>query len=115
MATKFIGIDGEAIEEKYSLLQASDGSEILNRRGLGSLECLRYLWSLIHRSKGKNKKAVLVWFGGHYDVNMILKDLPQQNLEDLFIYAGETEWQGYSIRDCSGGMWRLMSMVVTYS
>jgi hypothetical protein len=78
--SKFIGIDGEAIEGKYVLLCASDGHYIYNENELSTGQILEYLLRL----KKRQGKKVFVTFGLNYDVNMILRDLSRKKLEELW-------------------------------
>lgn len=93
--TQFIAIDGEGRNDPskntsymsgkgdkakeitseyqaYTLLCASTGEYIENSKGLSSLECLHFLCTL----GIKYPKAQFVIFGGGYDANMWLRDLP---------------------------------------
>lgn len=86
---EFVAVDGEGFSEGetftvtvdssdgtytakqhfYALLSASDGSEIYAENGrLGTQECLDFLLDI----KIKNSDAILVCFGGSYDVCQIL-------------------------------------------
>jgi hypothetical protein len=107
----FIAIDGEGItkndkknlyhyerngEEKsigthyYTLMGDSNGRFIENyREGLSTKECLDFLLST-------DNNAILVGFAINYDVNMLLRDLSQDELELLW-KTGEVVWEDYKI------------------
>lgn len=97
---EFIAIDGEADQARdgrsiYTLLAASDGSYRANReKGLDSKTCLDFILEIADKHPG----AILCAFGFNFDVNMILRDLPRNALEDLW-YKGNCQWhheEGYS-------------------
>lgn len=85
--TDFIAVDGEAINDLYCLLAASDGSHVINSKGLTTAECFEYLLSKSPvRTKSHRKKPVFVCFGLNYDVNMWLRDLSKDDLTYLWNY-----------------------------
>lgn len=89
---RFVGWDGEGPRDAgYALFGNSDGDEICHPF-LSTKECL----SLLVSHKRANPDTIDVWFGGDYDVSMILKDLPRRNFTALHIY-GKTVWQDYRI------------------
>lgn len=74
----------------YNLLAASNGVLAINPEGLSTKECLNLF---LDNNKGQ---PIHVIFGGSYDVNMILKDLPNAAIRDM--WTNETvRWQGYKI------------------
>jgi len=75
---KFIAIDGEGYDGKYALLASLHGS-IQNVAGLDSLSCIRFL----HELARVNPNSIFIGFGIGYDVNMMLKDLPDESLIEL--------------------------------
>lgn len=79
---RFIGYDGESVTANrsatYVLLANSDGESIYNRQGLTTNQCLKFL------TLPKQKHTVRCWFRGHYDVNMIVKDLDINQRTALF-------------------------------
>lgn len=80
---KFIAWDGEGRNrigrsQAYMLFGNSEGGEI-SGRDLGTDECL----SLIVKTGFEHPNRIHVWYGGNYDVNMILKDVPKKRLEEL--------------------------------
>lgn len=84
MGSKFIAIDGEAVEGKYVLMCASNGQTLYSENELSSFECFEYLLQL----KKHNAKAKFVCFGLNYDVNMMLRDLPKEKLKTLWDEGG---------------------------
>lgn len=66
---RFIGIDGEAINDKYVMLCASDGSYVQDMEGLDTYVCLEFILSL--KRKYPNRK--IVGFAWTYDTNLILR------------------------------------------
>jgi DNA polymerase type B, organellar and viral len=93
---EFIGIDSEGVSSppdadgfqshKSVLWMASDGAELLNPEGLHSYQILDWLLSLgasYERNKG-GSSAVFVIYGGSYDFNMCLKDLPQDEVTQIW-------------------------------
>lgn len=78
--SKFVAIDGEAIDGAYALLCASTGKAIYSAEELSTLECLQFLLLLAKKNQGKK----FVCFGLNYDVNMMLKDLSREKLEELW-------------------------------
>lgn len=82
-SSPFLAWDGEGVninnEHRYVLLMNSTGEKIINERGLGTEECLRFLCSV----KEGSKKYIHVIYGGSYDVNMMLKDLSYRHISIL--------------------------------
>ena len=81
----FIAIDGEGItlengEHRYILLMASTGEHVINEKGLTSLECFEFLLSLAK----KYKHGIFVCFAASYDVNMMLGNINQEKLKELW-------------------------------
>lgn len=73
---KPIGIDGEGEDGRYTLLAASTGDYIANRKGLQTADCFDFLFRL--------PKTRLLWgFAFSYDVNMMLVDLSLDELQRL--------------------------------
>lgn len=89
---QIIGIDGEGISDndtdaqRYTLLAASSG-ESIESHNLGSERIFDYLLSL-------PKRSLLVGYSIGYDINMWLRDLPLDQLTELW-EDGRTEWRGY--------------------
>lgn len=87
--------DGEGCNlgdrQLYVLLANSRGESLVNRGGLTTVDCLRFLTD--HAEPGD----INVIFGGSYDANMWLADLPRKNLEQIW-RSGQTHFAGYLIR-----------------
>lgn len=85
----FIAYDGEGYDDKYVLLANSRGERISNPKGLSTEECLKFL------SK-KYGNAKRVWFSFSYDINHILRDIPDDDL--LKLLDNKTiKYKNYSI------------------
>lgn len=91
----FIAIDGEGITRKkknehiYTLLSASTGDYIEDYdNGLSTIDSFNFLLSL--------KNGIVVGFYITYDINMILKDIPEDILRILW-KEGCVYWKGYYI------------------
>ena len=93
--TYFIALDGEAFDNKYSLIQSSEGYELYNERGLSTIECLDWLYKLY--SKHRKHKPIFIGFGIRYDIEMIVRDMPDQAKSALFDGL-EVRWKGYKLR-----------------
>lgn len=91
-AKRFVGWDGEGPRDAgYALFGNSDGDELCDPF-LGTARCL----DLLIDHKRSNRETISVWFGGDYDVSMILWELPRRNMTALHQY-GKTIWYGYEI------------------
>jgi hypothetical protein len=89
---RFVGWDGEGPRDAgYALFGNSDGDEIC-QPWLSTTDCL----DLIINHKRENPETISVWFGGDYDVSMILRDLPRRNMTALHAYT-KTVWRDYEI------------------
>jgi hypothetical protein len=89
---RFVGWDGEGPRDAgYALFGNSDGDEICHPF-IGTTECLDILIS----HKQEHPDTIDVWFGGDYDVSMILVDLPRRNMSALHTY-GKTIWLDYEL------------------
>lgn len=83
----FLAIDGEAVtergEHRYVLLNASDGKgysdALVDKRGIGTRDAFNWLLKL-----SRSQRAIFVAFGLGYDVNMILRDLEREQIEELW-------------------------------
>jgi DNA polymerase type B, organellar and viral len=74
----------------YNLVCSSNGSNIFNPNGLSTDSILSYFL------REGNKKAINVIYGGSYDVNMLLGDLPIEKIRQLW-QEGSTFWNKYRI------------------
>lgn len=79
----FVGIDGEGYTDKetnkhyYFLLANSNGDWISDAEGLNSFDIFEFLF------ESDTGKDVMVIYGGSYDFNLWLKDLPIENIREL--------------------------------
>src|SRR5690554_6932110 len=87
MATYFICYDGETINNKYVLLGNSK-DYVYNKKGLSTLECLRFL------TLPQKKKRIV--FNIDYDIQFWVKDLPDNQILDL-LNSQEVYYKGYRL------------------
>lgn len=94
----FVALDGEAANDKYVLLAASDGREIATKQGLDTETCLEFLLNC-PRGSGAGRKPIYVWFAFDYDVNMILGDIPLKGVNSIeeLRQTNTIRWRGYRI------------------
>jgi hypothetical protein len=91
-ARRFVGWDGEGPRDAgYALFGNSDGDEICEP-WISTTRCL----DLLITHKQDNPDTIDVWFGGDYDVSMILWELPRRNMAALHTY-NKTVWQDYQL------------------
>jgi len=96
----FIALDGEGIQNRYTLLAASNGESIV-ADNLRTEDCLNFLLNL-PSSKNGHTRPIYVWFAFDYDVNMILGDVPLGKRTGINQREIETESEpefGGTIRD----------------
>jgi hypothetical protein len=74
----------------YNLLANSLGHYIINHEGLSTEQCLNFML------RDSTRSAINVIYGGSYDVNMLLRDLPSDKIRDLWA-RGTTYWGPYCI------------------
>jgi hypothetical protein len=74
----------------YNLLANSNGDYILDLEGLATLQIFDFFMEY------SDTNDINVIFGGSYDVNMILKDVPKYLLERLWT-TGKCYWKNYRI------------------
>jgi hypothetical protein len=87
----FIAYDGEGYGDKFVLLANSLGERIVDENGLSTEKCLEFLT----RKYDATKKRI--WFSFSYDVNHILKDVPDEDL--LTLLDGKAiKYMGHTIR-----------------
>lgn len=91
----FIAIDGEGTtrlkNHYYTMLSSSEGHTIEDwDNGLSTERCLTFL----HQYAGK---GFLVGFYTTYDVNMMLRDVELENLQELW-NKGETVWRDWHLQ-----------------
>lgn len=101
---QFIAIDGESVdvdgEHRYVLMMSSAGRSVLNMGGLGTTECLKYLLSIAR------KDAIHVAFGLNYDVNMMLRDIGEAKLKELWT-TNHTDWYDFQLEWLPGKWFRV--------
>lgn len=89
---RFVGWDGEGPRDAgYALFGNSDGDELCSPF-LTTKQCL----DLLITHKQEHPDTIDVWFGGDYDVSMILWQLPRRNMAALHTYS-KTVWEDYQI------------------
>jgi hypothetical protein len=87
----FIMWDGEGpTDAGYALFGSSAGDELCKPH-LGTVECLQLI---LDRATETN--AIHFWFGGNYDVSMILHELPHRYLRALHNFT-RTVWNGWEL------------------
>ena len=74
----------------YNLLANSKGDHAINYEGLSTIEVLEFF------IQNSTERDINVIFGGSYDVNMLLTDLPKAKLQQLW-EEGKCYWKGYRI------------------
>lgn len=84
------GANLESGEHVYNLLANSNGDSIVNMEGLGTLEIFDFFM------KHSDVRDINVIFGGSYDMNMILKDMPKDKLQQLWS-TGRVYWNNYRV------------------
>lgn len=89
----FISIDGEGITDEsgrhaYILVGSSSGKSLYRGTGLATQTAFEFL--LAERSNCP--RAIFVSFAFTYDVNMMLRDIPRPQLEELW-NTGKLRWQ----------------------
>ena len=80
---------GRPGEHIYNLLANSDGQQIIDRDGISTVRA----FEMFLRSRDGVTNII---YGGNYDINMILKDVPQEKLRTLY-EDGSVWWQDYLI------------------
>lgn len=83
--------DGEGpTDAGYALFGSSAGDEICYPY-LRTEECLQLILN-----RASREPAIHFWFGGNYDVSMILRELPHRHLRILQAYT-RCVWKGYQL------------------
>ncbi len=88
--TQFVAFDGEGYNGKFVLLGNSLGERISNPDGLPTIDCLSFL------ATGYSIPTKRIFFSFSYDVNNILRDIPDDQLE-LLLKGRVVEWEGFKI------------------
>jgi hypothetical protein len=91
----FIAYDGEGYGNKFVLLANSLGERIVDPDGLSTEKCLEFL---TRKYEGVSKR---VWFSFSYDVNHILRDIPDTDLLDM-LSGKAINYKGYTINYIPG-------------
>lgn len=83
-ARPFVAVDGESCtiaagEHAFVLLQASTGAELFDPAGIDTRSAFTWLLRV-----GRESGGILVGFGWNYDVNMMLRDVPHEQLVELW-------------------------------
>jgi hypothetical protein len=84
--------DGEGPRDAGYALFGSSMGDVLKQKHLTTIQCLDLLLE-----RARQTKAIHVWFGGNYDVSMILHDLGFRRLAQLK-KTKTTVYRGYRIR-----------------
>lgn len=84
------GANLDSGEHVYNLLANSNGDYILDHEGLSTLQIFEFFMEY------SNEDSINVVFGGSYDINMILKDIPREVLYRLWT-SGKCYWKNYRI------------------
>ncbi len=98
--TPFLAYDGEGRGKlgTYILLANSTGEEVYNENGLSTEECLRFL------TRRYPASYIRIFYGFGYDVNMILRDLPDEYWDQL---DQGIRWKGFRIQYINGKIFRV--------
>lgn len=87
---RFLCYDGEGSADAYWLLGNED-EYIYKAEGLTTLECLEFL------TKGEADGCIRIYYGIHYDVNQLVRDVPKA--KQTLLFRGEwVEYGIYSLR-----------------
>ena len=94
--TQFVALDGEGVtvnnnRHNYFLFANSEGEYVKDFEGISSDDCFQFILD----SSSYNRTLVI--FGGSYDFNMWLKDLPIDNIIELQ-KTNKTVWYPYIIK-----------------
>lgn len=96
-AANFIAWDGEGWtvngRHEYTMLISSRGDELINPNGLDTYSCLLHLLKASTRYPSNARHVI---YAGNYDVNMILRDIPRDELRTLWRRKRLT-WRGLEI------------------
>lgn len=104
-SSEFVAWDGEGLTEEdgshtYVMLANSDGERIQDRGGLSTVAVLEFFLRA-------RPNVVNIIYGGNYDVNMILKDLPREALEQVY-HTGQVTWAGFWIHWRPGKLFHII-------
>lgn len=99
LSGEFVGVDGEGEEvngvHQYTYL-ADNASSIYNPRGLTSIQCFDHLLQMGY----KNQKGIFCIFSGGYDMNLWIRDLDKETIQNIVEADGQyfVNWKGYRIK-----------------
>lgn len=82
--------DGSHIYVMFAVLTDGDEDYLFNEDGLGTAELFDFILDFAKRNPGN----INTIYGGGYDFNMWLRDVPLQILEELY-HQKFTTWRGY--------------------
>jgi len=113
LARPFMAWDGEGINETdgrhtYCLIANSDGAYLQARDGLKTANVFELFLASNHRD------VTHVIYGGGYDINMFLRDVPIDKLRDLYD-NGSTWWRDYWMEWRGGKSFRVKSGTNTFT
>lgn len=94
MHKEFLSFDGEAIDQKYVLLANCNNDLLENKDGITTDEALEWLVAI--NNKYYSRKYINVGFGINYDIEMILRTLPEKNKKEIF-YGTKTTYKEYKL------------------
>lgn len=101
---KFIALDGEGADindvHRYVMLMNSYGNTAISENGLPTVTCLDFLLETANTARRNNDKGIFVIFGGNYDFNFWLRDIPKSIIEKIVEADGQyfTWWNDYAIK-----------------
>ena len=84
------GANLDSGEHVYNLLSNSHNDYIIEHKGIGTQQAFDFML------ENSNEDDINVIFGGSYDINMILKDIPREELQILW-KEGKLYWHSYRI------------------
>lgn len=91
---QFVALDGEATDGVYTLIQDSEGGSLYNENGLPTADVLNWLV----RRWVELDYPIYVGYGISYDVNQIIKDMPDEKIAGMFGKdSGPVEWKDFGL------------------
>lgn len=97
---EFVAWDGEGGDYQgrhvYNYFADSSGQSIYCEKGLSTKELFN---QILEVGSKQDKRTINVIYGGSYDANMWLRDLPRDKLQEIKAAEGKayTYWEGYEI------------------
>lgn len=98
----WVAYDGEGVTDKdgthrYTLLSAYQAGriddEVTDENGLSTVACLKFLCDMAAKSR---RASIHIIYGGSYDCNMILRELPREILAWLY-HGKKILWDDYTV------------------